>query len=138
MTVLREDFSGQVYWRVFIKCYVQDGSMGTPIQQLIWDLPSRSSGNKLAYEDGGKYADPPSGYWVDFTDLAQNEGWERIPAQTLWRSYYPAIRYNQFILTGGMDMTTSLSQLYPPEALMTFTPVPTSAQIIVSTPTVHP
>ena len=138
MTVLREDFSGQVYWRVFIKCYVQDGSMGAPIQQLIWDLTSRSSGNKLAYEDGGKYSDPPSGYWVDFTDLAQNEGWERIPAQSIWRSYYPAIRYNQFILTGGMDITTSLSQLYPPEALMTFTPFPTSAQIIVSTPTVHP
>jgi TolB protein len=138
MTIGREDFSGQVYWRVFIKCYVQDGSMGAPIQHLIWDLSARSSGNKQAYEDGGKYAVPPPGYWVDFTDLAQNDDWERIPALSIWRSYYPAIRYNQFAVTGGMNISTSLSQMYPPEALVTFTPVPTSALIIGSTPTVHP
>ncbi len=137
MTIVREDFSGQIYWRVFVRCYNQDGSMGAPLEQLVWDLSSRSSGNRQAYEDGGKYASPPSGYWVDFTDLAQNEGWERMPALTNWRSYYPAIRYNQFAMTGGMDILTSLSQMYPPEALMTYTSVPTSG-LILSTPTVHP
>jgi len=137
MAIVREDFSGQVYWRVFVKCYNQDGSMGAPIQQLVWDLTARSSGDKQAYEEGGKFASPPSGYWIDFTDLAQNEGWERIPALSIWRSYYPAIRYNQFVVSGGMDIHSSLSQLYPPEALMTYTPVPTN-NLISSTPTVNP
>jgi TolB protein len=137
MTLVREDFSGQVYWRVFIKCYKQDGSMGSPLEELVWDLSSRSSGSKQAYEDGGILTSPPSGYWVDFTDLAQNEGWERLQALSNWRSYYPAIRYNQFAMTTGLDISTSLSQMYPPEALMTYTPVPTSG-LIISTPTVHP
>jgi TolB protein len=137
MALVREDFSGQVYWHIFIKCYKQDGSMGAPLQQLVWDLSARSSGSKQAYEDGGKYASPPSGFWEDFTDLAQNEGWERLPALSNWRSYYPAIRYNQFTMTGGLDISTSLSQMYPPEALMTYTPVPTS-DLILSTPSVHP
>jgi TolB protein len=138
LAIAREDFAGQIYWRVYVKCYSQDGSLGSPIPQLVWDISSRSSGSKQAYQEGGQYILPPSGYWIDFTEIARNHRWERLPSLANWRSYYPAIRYNQFFIPGGIDILSSLGQLYPPEALMTFTPFPTSAQIPSGTSIVNP
>jgi TolB protein len=126
MFLTREDFNGQTYWRVYLKTRFQDGSQGQPFHVLPWDLSARSSGDTQAYEQGGKIGVEPDGYWVDFTELAARFGWERLPSLMNWRNYYPAIRYNVFVLKDGLDWKSAMAQIYPPEALVTATNVPSA------------
>ncbi len=125
MTVAREELGGQTYWRVYLRARYQDGSMGLPIREMTWDLNVRYSGNTRAYEQGGKQTAPPDGYWINLTELASRYGWERLPALIPWRTNYLAIRANEFARTDGLDWQSAMTQLYPPEALMTATPHPT-------------
>jgi TolB protein len=130
MVIAREDFNGQTYWRVYIKALKQDGSQGLPITSDIWDLSKRYSGEPKAYENGGAYASPPSGFWIDFTELALRFSWQKLPALSNWRTYYPATRFNQFVYSDGLDWQAAMNELYPPEALATYTPYPTSTSIV--------
>jgi TolB protein len=143
MTLVREDQGSQTYWRVFLKTREQNGSQGRPMTGKTWDILARNSGDPAVYENGGKVAPVPEGYWVDFTELASRYGWDRIPALSNWITYFPASRFNVFAYTESMDLPTALGQLYPGEdfsrpvirptlpPLPTFTPVP-------STPTPNP
>jgi len=134
MVITREDFNGQTYWRVYLKARYQDGSMGMPISETLWDLNSRYSGNTRSYEQGGRMASAPAGYWIDLTELAARYGWERLPSLSDWRTYYPAIRFNQFAITGGLDWHAAMSEIYPAEALVTITPQPTYTSLPSVTP----
>jgi TolB protein len=125
ISVNREDFHGQTYWRIYLKARYQDGSMGAPLTEMIWDLNARYAGDARAYENGGKLGPVPAGYWIDMTALTQRYGWERLPAGVNWRTFYPSIRYNQFVMTGGRNWQQAMLELYPPEALATPTPLPT-------------
>jgi TolB protein len=131
MTISREDFGGQTYWRVYLKARYQDGSMGMPLNKMVWDISARYSGDTRAYEEGGKLGQTPAGYWIDLTELAGRFGWERLPSLVNWRTFYPSIRSNQFVITGGLDWRQAMGELYPPEALITATSVPT----VTRTPT---
>jgi TolB protein len=137
VTVVRQDFGSQTYWRVYLRTRFQDGSQGQPLQESPWNFNARSSGDPRYYEQGGALAaEIPSGYWVDFTALAAAYGWERMPALNTWRSSYEAARFNEFVLTGGSDWRSAMLELYPPEALITPTPIePTMAP---ATPTIRP
>lgn len=129
MVIVREDYGSETYWRVYLRARYQDGSEGRPITQLPWDLNARYSGDPLIYEQGGAFAKAvPPGYWLDFTGLAAAYGWERLPALLTWRTYYPAIRANQFVLREGLDWQSAMLQVYPKEILITPTPIlpPTS------------
>lgn len=132
MVVQKEDFSGEVYWRLYIRARYQDGSQGIPIGTLAWNLDSRSSGDPQAYEAGGAANFIPEGYWVDLTELANRFGWHRLPAMSNWRTYYPGARFNQFAHTRGLNWDTAMLELYPPEIVYQPTRVPT----LTSTPTV--
>jgi TolB protein len=134
VTIAREDFSGQTYWRVYLKARYQDGSMGMPLPEMVWDISARYSGNAVAYEEGGKLGQTPPGYWIDMTELARRYDWERLPAHINWRTFYPSIRFNQFAITGGLDWHQAMAELYPPEALVTSTSVPTAAATPTQTP----
>lgn len=124
MVVVREDFGPQTFWRVYLRARFQDGSQGMPLHQFAWDFSARYQGDPQAYEQGGLQSESiPSGYWVDFTRLAAAYGWERFPALGNWRSFYPGARFNEFALTGGLEWRTAMLELYPPEALITPTPV---------------
>ena len=125
MVVAREYYNGESYWRVFIKARYQDGSQGIPLTSILWDLNARYSGNPVAYEQGGAFANIPAEYWVDLTEIAFQYDWQRLPAFSNWRTYYPAARYNQFVLTGGHSWSSAMQELYPPEALVTPTFIPT-------------
>ena len=125
MTITREDFSGQTYWRVFLKARYQDGSMGFPLTEMIWDLNARYTGDPRSFEQGGRLNSAPPGYWIDLTELANRYGWERQPSLSDWRTYYPALQFNQFVITGGLDWHAAMAEIYPPEALITTTPPPT-------------
>ena len=124
MAVVREDFGQHTYWRVYLRSRYQDGSAGIPLHALPWDFNARLGGDVLAYEQGGVLMDSlPTGYWVDLTRLAAAYGWERQPALATWRSSYRAARFNEFVITGGLDWRTAMLELYPKEVLITPSPV---------------
>lgn len=125
MAITREDFNGQTYWRVYLKARFQDGSAGLPLTQPVWDINARFAGDPLSYEQGGQTGAVLPGYWIDLTELAQRYGWERLASHTNWRTFFPAVRFNQFVYRQGLDWGSAMLELYPPEALATPTSIPT-------------
>lgn len=123
MVVGREEIDQRTYWRIYLRTQAQDGSQGAPIRDTIWNLNARYDLDPASYEDGGKFGAIPNGYWLDFTSLAQNYGWQRLPALTNWRSFYNGTRFTQFVQTGGLSWYSAMLELYPPEILLTPTPV---------------
>ena len=113
MVVTREEFLGETYWRIWLKCKAQDGTCGEPIKTSIWDFNTRYSGDPLAYENGGEVTAAPDGFWVDFTNLALRFGWERLPSLNNWRSYFPGIQFNTFVLRQGLTWEQALQDIYP-------------------------
>jgi TolB protein len=147
MAVVREDYGTDTYWRVYVRALYQDGSAGLPLHEHPWDFDGRYSGDTTLYEQGGKpQASIPPGYWIDFTELAQAYGWERLPALVTWRAFYPGARFNEFVSPGGMSWQDAMLELYPPEALVTptlvipptRTPTPTLRWYVSPTPTTTP
>ena len=124
VAVVREDFNGLTYWRVYVRARFQDGSAGIPLHDIPWDFNARYSGDTLAYEQGGDHLESiPPGYWIDFTRLSATYGWERLPALTDWRAAYASARFNEFVFTSGLDWHSAMLELYPPEVLVTPSPV---------------
>ncbi|MRS02820.1 hypothetical protein EG832_06290 [bacterium] len=123
MVVGREEFAGNLYWRVWVRCKNQDGTCGEPLKTPIWDFQSRSSGEALAYENGGEFKLPPAGYWIDFTDLANRFGWQRLPALNNWRSYFQGTQFNVFALQQNLTWRQAMLEIYPPEQVELLTGV---------------
>ncbi len=138
MCVVREEYAGSIYWRLYLKTRYQDGSQGMPIKSQTWDFNARYSGNPQSYENGGDYADTPAGYWVDFTEIARQYGWNRLPALTNWRTYFSAALFNQYIYKTNLDWFSAMQQVYPVEALSTATRIPTKTQTPTTTQTSSP
>ncbi len=137
MAVVKEVRGDQTYWRLYVRTRYQDGSQGQPMNARPWDFDLRYSGDTRAYEDGGAYADIPSGYWIDFTELAARYGFQPLPALQNWRTFYPAARFNQFAKTDGLDWAAAMAQFYPPEALTVPTQIPTYTLTPTITPTIR-
>jgi len=111
------------YWRLFVRTALQDGSQGEPLRALPWDFDARTSGTPSAYDSGGRfYADIPSGYYIDFTQLAAEYGFGRIPSEPDWRTYYFSIHFWEFVCADGLDWYSAMKELYPPSAFITPTP----------------
>ncbi|MGE5224989.1 MAG: TolB family protein [Omnitrophica WOR_2 bacterium] len=147
MAVVREDFEAQTCWRIYLRSRYQDGSSGKPLHDQPWDINSRFDSDPVAYEQGGKLSEAvPPGYWLDFTRLARQYGWDRLPALIDWRYSYPSTRLSEFAFSDGLDWRSAMLELYPPEALITPTPLvpptrtpsPTPFWYETSTPTVTP
>jgi TolB protein len=146
MVALREDIGAQTYWRLYIRCTVQDGSLGEPLHDAPWNLNARYELNPQTYEQGGAYAAIPAGYWVDVTSLASAYDWERLPALPNWRTFYAGARFTEFALTSELHWYAAMLELYPPEALITptrvlapsLTPTKTSTPTPTRTPTRTP
>jgi TolB protein len=142
MVAMREDVGAQTYWRLYIRCTIQDGSLGEPLHDAPWNLNARYELNPQTYEQGGAYAAVPSGYWVDVTSLASAYDWDRLPALPNWRTFYAGARFTEFALTNHLDWYTAMRELYPPEALITPTrvlaPSLTPTKTFTPTPTRTP
>ncbi|MHC1740852.1 MAG: TolB family protein [Anaerolineaceae bacterium] len=117
MAISREDFNGQTFWRIWIKCLKQDGGCGKPMLSSVWDFTSRFDSDPAAYENGGKQNGIPDGYWIDFTEFSSRYGWGRLPSQADWRYYYPGILFNQLIFSQGADWSESMLELYSADAI---------------------
>ncbi len=135
MTLVREDFGSQTYWRILVRPLYQDGSMGKPYHVQSWNMNSRFNNDPAAYEKGGNLnTGTIKGYWVDFTEIAQRYSWERFSALSNWINYYPAARFSLFANTGGLSINNALLELYPPEIFVT----PTLVELPTNTPTNTP
>jgi hypothetical protein len=124
MAVVREDLGSETFWRVYLRVRYQDGSAGRPLHDQPWDFSSRYNGDTVAFEQGGRLsASIPAGYWLDLTTLALDYGWHRIPAHSSWRMAYPSTHFNELVYSEGLGWRDAMQELYPPEALMTPTPL---------------
>ncbi len=131
----REDYNQQTWWRVYLRARAQDGSQGEPLHHLPWDFQARYTLDPSAYDEGGKLADqPPAGYWVDFTALAQDYGWQRVSALANWKSYYAGARFTEFVMREGQSWEEAMREIYPDIVLTT----PTAVIPPTWTPTVTP
>jgi TolB protein len=110
--IVREDIGGVTYWRVYIKAKNQDGSMGEPLREAPWLLQTGTA-------EGGKPMDKiPPGYYVDFTTLVKDYGWERVRAIWRWRSYYPDVEWWHFQKTDGLPWWDAMKQVYKEEDII--------------------
>ena len=134
---IKEERNGQVFWRIFIKTRYQDGSQGLPLRIMPFDISARYDNDPISYESGGKYTPIPEGYWYDLTELAQSINWERVPAFVNWQYYFESARFNQFVYSDGMDWYSAMKQIYPLEAFMTPSPIPTNQLTPTSSPTIR-
>jgi TolB protein len=111
-TIVREDIGGVTYWRVYIKAKNQDGSMGEPLREAPWALATGTA------EGGAPMVTIPPGYYVDFTTLAKDYGWERVRAIWQWRSYYPDVEWWHFQKTDGLPWWQAMEQVYKEEDII--------------------
>jgi TolB protein len=121
--VVREDVEVNTYWHVYVRVVdaAQNGSLGEPLRRMPWDFAARSSGAVEDYERGGRLKDSvPPGYYVDLTQLAEDYGWERLPAQRTWQYNFGAIQFWEFVKTDGLGWEAAMLELYSPAELQSF------------------
>ena len=139
--VVREDFGGETYWRVYVRASRQDGSLGEPLHARPWNFEARYLGTPEVYDSGGTpKSQSPTGYYVDFTELAEDAGFHRLPAMANWRTFYPGARFNEFANSDGLSWLEAMLLIYPPEAIITPTPfrTPTTTPTLTRVPTATP
>jgi len=123
--LVRDDVGNVTYWRVFIRAAKQDGSMGEPLREAVWDLNAREEGGRAMVEGGALKERIPSGYYVDFTMLAGDYSWERLPALWRWRYFWPDIRWWEFQKTDGLSWWACMLEVFEPEKIeAAFGPIP--------------
>lgn len=127
-----------MYWELYVRCAVQDGSLGEPLRQVPWDFAARTSGDLDAYEAGGRFKDAvPSGYYINFTQAARIFGWQPVSSDSTWRYNWPGVLYWQYEKHDGMDWWDAMLELYSEEELQQtfFVPTPAPTEALVVTPT---
>lgn len=114
LLITREEMGGETWWRVYLRCARQDGSCGEPLRQHPW---------VLSYNPGeeGNPGFIPNGYYVDFTRMAREAGWERIPAHQGkgfdWRWKYEAMEFWHYQKRDGLTWYEAMEQIFSPEKL---------------------
>ena len=115
--LVREDVGNLTYWRIYVRASEQDGSMGEPLREAVWDLDAREEEGRPAIEGGKLRERIPSGYYVDFTALAADYGWERVPSMWRWRYFWPDIRWWEFQKTDGLTWWECMLEVFEPEQI---------------------
>lgn len=108
-----------MFWRVYLRAEQQDGTQGEPLRHLPWDFRARFGADPRFYEQGGTWKERiPAGYYVDFTALAQDYGWSRVPALNNWRTYFPGVLFWQFENHQGLNWEQAMLELYTAEQIL--------------------
>ncbi len=122
--LVREDLGDATYWQVFLRAALQDGGMGEPLRTQTWDLKARQSGG-LAAVDGGILQQPPAGYYVDFTALARDYGWNRVASSWRWRHFWADVRWAEYQQAGDLTWWDCMLEVFEPaEVEAAFGPIP--------------
>ncbi len=126
--IVRENYNGNTYWRIFLRCSDQSGRCGRPLTANPWDYSDQAR-TKIAPEQGGLEKKNLSGYYVDFTALAREYGWERISSYDdvdySWTWHFLAFEYWHYqktLRTGVSPNRRSnwyraMLDIYPPKTL---------------------
>jgi hypothetical protein len=125
---VREDLGVDTYWRLYVRVSddTQNGQLGEPLRRMPWDMLSRDSGDVGAYDQGGRLKTTiPSGYYLDFTSIAQDYGWQPMPAGTDWRANFNAVNYWLFRKADSMSWYDAMRELYTNDQLGGFAPTAT-------------
>jgi TolB protein len=118
LEVVREDIGSETFWRVYLRAEKQDGSQGEPLRQLPWDFRARFGAEASYFDEGGKVKDAiPAGYYVDFTALAADYGWQWLPSTTNWRTFFPGVRFWHYENRQGLTWPEAMLEIYTPEEL---------------------
>jgi TolB protein len=126
--VIQEQIGPEVYWRIYVRCAVQDGTLGEPLRHAPWDFDARTSGDVVAYDAGGRTkGSVPAGYYVDFTEAAQLFGWYPSPSDGTWRYNWPGVLYWQYEKREDLDWWTAMLELYPEASIKEIFDTPTFA-----------
>ncbi|GAB4574088.1 MAG: hypothetical protein Kow0077_18880 [Anaerolineae bacterium] len=127
LEIVREDTGVHTYWRVYARAAVQDGQLGEPLKDLPWDFAARSGGDVQAYEEGGRLrAGVPSGFYVDLTQLFEDYGWERLPADRTWRYNFGGVMFWEAVKHDGLTWEEAMLEIYSSEELNRFLSEPTA------------
>jgi TolB protein len=115
LEVVLEPGGGEIYFRLYLYCAVQDGSQGMPLKTRPWDLTA----DARRALTGGRRKDMPNGYYVDLTDLMAQYGWLRIAAHDHpdfhWHTNFVATEYWHFQKTDGLLWYDALLEVYAPD-----------------------
>jgi TolB protein len=139
---VREDVEINTYWRVYLRVVgdAQNGALGEPLRRMPWDFTARSSGDVEDYERGGRLKDSaPPGYYIDLTQIAEDYGWQRAPAQRTWQYNFGAIQFWELVKIDGLSWQAAMLELYTPAEFDAFlsdaTPVPPPPPLPTPSPT---
>jgi WD40-like Beta Propeller Repeat len=142
--MMREEIGNRVYWHVWVRVFKGDGSLGEPLRRTPWDFRTRfQANNPAAFDAGGSYyPEIPKGFFIDFTTLADDYGWQRVPPTDNWRIFYPGVQYWHFEHRDGLDWASAMREVYSaaqvatatPFYTPTFTPSATVSPTITNTP----
>ncbi|MEM7342699.1 MAG: hypothetical protein AAF485_00520 [Chloroflexota bacterium] len=130
--IVREDYSGETYWRTYLRCEDQSGRCGRPLTVNPWNYSQRARVD-IAPEQGGIERPNQSGYYVDFTAVGRTYGWDRISSfddteEYSWTWHFLAFEYwhYQKPLTANeaapntANWYQAMLDIYPPERLEQF------------------
>lgn len=101
LVIVSEPHGTQQYFRTWLRCTKQDGSLG--IKVTLKDI----RGVKL------------SGWYFDFTTAAERLGWQRIPAWRGWKltgSGYNLMEFWHYQMPEGLSFDEAMNFLYNPLA----------------------
>jgi len=130
--IVREDIGAQTYWRIFVRVDEdqQSGQLGEPLRTLPWDFASAAQGDIEAFNQGGRLkAEVPVGYYVDFTQVAADYGWERQAATQDWRSNSRGRNYWLFVKDDDLDWFSAMLEIHTEGELINFAPTAQPGQV---------
>jgi TolB protein len=139
--VVREDIGANIYWRVYIRVAEdrQDGSLGEPLKRVPWDFASRNAGDPEVFEAGGRpKLAVPQGYYVDFTQLAEDYGWTRVPSERDWRRVFGAILFWEYDKRDNLSWADAMLEIYTQQQINQLLSGPTPRPTLPSTATPGP
>jgi TolB protein len=124
MLLVREDLGENVYWRMYLRTALQDGTQGEPLKDNPWlfwwhVVPDAEP---EAYDAGGKRLPIPAGYYADVTAVGKRHGWERIACYAIegdyhWLTDSNGTEYWHYERTDGLMWWDAMGQLYTPEKM---------------------
>jgi TolB protein len=115
LEVVREDQQGETYWRMYLKTAAQDGTQGEPLKDAPWDFSYRARW-VVGKGEGGTPKPVPYGFYVDFTELARQYGWERISSADSedldWKTNKLGAEYWHYQKTHGLNWYQAMREMY--------------------------
>lgn len=135
--VVKEEGELATFWRVFVRAAddAQDGQLGEPLRRMPWMFVGPESGDVEAYNQGGRLRPQmPEGYYVDFTQIAEDYGWSRMPAGTDWRANANVRHFWMFRKTDGLEWYDAMREIYAESQLGAWVPTPTPAPLPTTEP----